>query len=748
MMKIKTTGGSSFHLPLLLLLLLLLVLASFIIVNGDKHMRTEQSFYIVYMGDRPSVAGHAVQSHINMLSAVKGISANESAESILHSYTNSFSAFAAKLTPDEANELSRKEGVISVFPNRYHKLHTTKSWDFIGFPQMVNRNLKMESDIIVGLLDTGITLDSESFNDRGFGPPPAKWKGTCRRYAKFPGCNNKIIGARFFKLDGQPDPEDILSPIDQDGHGTHTTSILAGNLVEGASLNGLAKGTARGGVPSARIAVYKVCWESSGCSDMDILAAFDTAISDGVDVISISIGSGIVDYLNDSISIGSFHAMKNGIITTASAGNGGPTSGTVENHAPWIFTVGASGTNRQFRSKVTLGNGKTVSGIGVNAFSPKQRLYPLVLGAKAGNSSSSRYCIADSLDPSKVKGKIVYCELFMWGIDSVVTNIGGVGAIVESDANTDTAQIFMAPGTVVDPIIGKAITDYINSTRSSTAVISRTEEVTVSAPFVASFSSRGPNPASIHVLKPDIVAPGIDILASYTLLKTLTGLDGDTQYSKFTLMSGTSMACPHVAGVAAYVKSFHPKWSPAAIKSAIITTAKQLSPHVNNDAEFAYGAGQVNPVHAINPGLVYDMNQLSYIQFLCREGYKDSSFDFLVGSKYVNCSALRPPRGSDALNYPTMQLTSSMNSTTGVFQRTVTNVGPTTSVYQATIKAPKGVEITVKPATLSFTPRLKKRSFTVVVKATRIPNVRMRSGVLLWRSSRNTVRSPIVIHGS
>ncbi|XP_043718394.1 subtilisin-like protease SBT4.14 [Telopea speciosissima] len=728
--------------------LLLLVLASYIIIiNGDK----QKNFYIVYMGDRPSLRRHAVQSHINILSSVKG-STSEAADSIVHSYTNSFSAFAAKLTPDEANQLLSMDGVISVFPNRYHKLRTTNSWDFIGLPLTVKRNLKMESDIIVGLLDTGITPDSESFSDKGFGPPPAKWKGTCPRYANFSGCNNKIIGARFFKLDGSSDPEDILAPIDVDGHGTHTSSTLAGNLVEGASLYGLAKGTSRGAVPSARIAVYKVCWESTGCADMDLLAAFDKAISDGVDVISISIGGGTIGYLNDSIAIGSFHAMKKGIITAASAGNSGPEPGTVENHAPWILTVGASGTNRQFRSKFMLGNGKTFSGLGVNNFSPKQTLYPLVVGANAGDNrtnsaSSARYCIEGSLDHSKVKGKIVYCELMMWGVDSVVKYAGGVGTVVESDANSDTAQIFMAPGTVVTSSTGQAIIDYINSTRSPSAVISRTQEVNVPAPFVASFSSRGPNPASTYILKPDIVAPGVDILASYTLLKSLTGLQGDTQYSKFTIMSGTSMACPHVAGVAAYIKSFHPNWSPAAIKSAIITTAKQLSPRINNDAEFAYGAGQVNPLRAIHPGLVYDMDQLSYTQFLCREGYNGSSLGFLVGSKYVNCSSLPPAKGRDGLNYPTMQLTTSMNraETTVVFRRRVTNVGPVESVYNATIRAPKGVEITVRPATLSFTSTVQKRSFAVMVKAKRMANVQMRSGELLWRSSHYTVRSPIVI---
>lgn len=172
---------------------------------------------------------------------------------------------------------------------------------------------------------------------------------------------SKIIGAKYFKLDGNPDPSDILSPIDVDGHGTHTASTAGGNLVPNASLFGLAKGTARGAVPSARLAIYKVCWETNGCADMDILAAFEAAIHDGVDVISISIGGGNANYVKDSIAIGAFHAMRKGIITVASAGNDGPTMASVTNNAPWIVTVAASGIDRDFKSTIELGSGKNVS---------------------------------------------------------------------------------------------------------------------------------------------------------------------------------------------------------------------------------------------------------------------------------------------------------------------------------------------------------------------------------------------------
>ncbi|KAG5251493.1 xylem serine proteinase [Salix suchowensis] len=724
---------------------LIFILLRFSSATEDEH----KEFFIVYLGDQPVSNVSAVQAHINVLLSIKR-SDLEAKESIVYSYTKIFNAFAAKLSKAEARNLSLLDEVLSVFPNRYHKLHTTKSWDFIGLPSTAKRNLKMERNIVVGLLDTGITPQSESFKDDGFGPPPRKWRGTCGHYANFSGCNNKLVGARFFKLDGTRDPSDILSPVDVDGHGTHTSSTLAGNLVPDASLFGLARGAARGAVPNARVAMYKVCWISSGCSDMDLLAAFEAAIHDGVDVLSISIGGVGGKYVSDALAIGAFHAMKNGIITVASGGNDGPSSSSVANHAPWLLTVAASGIDREFRSRVELGNGKIVSGVGVNTFEPKQKLYPILSGEDAGYSGSddgARFCADGSLDPSKVRGKLVLCELGGWGADSVVKGIGGKGTILESAQYLDAAQIFMAPATMINATVSDAVNNYIHSTKSPSAVIYRSQEVKVPAPFIASFSSRGPNPGSERILKPDVAAPGIDILASYTPLRSLTGLKGDTQYSKFSLMSGTSMACPHVAGVAAYIKSFHPNWTAAAIKSAILTTAKPMSSRVNKDAEFAYGAGQVNPDRARNPGLVYDMDEMSYIQFLCHEGYSGSSMAVLVGSKSINCSSLLPGIGYDALNYPTMQLRvkNEQEPTVGVFRRTVTNVGPSPSIYNATIKSPTGVDIAVKPTSLSFSRSGQKRSFEVVVRAKPMPSPQILSGSLVWKSNRHVVRSPVVI---
>lgn len=188
--------------------------------------------------------------------------------------------------------------------------------------------------------------------------------------------SRKIVGARFY-IKGYEAfygplnrTLDYRSPRDKDGHGTHTSSTVGGRRVKHVSaLGGFARGTASGGAPLARLAIYKVCWavpghgkeEGNTCFEEDMLAAIDDAIADGVDVLSISIGTkDPTPFKNDGIAIGALHAIKNNIVVTCSAGNSGPAPATLSNPAPWIITVGASSVDREFLSPVKLGNGMTI----------------------------------------------------------------------------------------------------------------------------------------------------------------------------------------------------------------------------------------------------------------------------------------------------------------------------------------------------------------------------------------------------
>ncbi|KAM3689474.1 hypothetical protein ACB098_09G050500 [Castanea mollissima] len=546
------------------------------LVHGSND--NERKEYIVYMGALQGAGTSAMVDHHNQL-LLTAIGEEETArESKIYTYRKSFNGFVARLLPHEVQSLSADKRVVSVFPNTVRKLHTTRTWDFLGMSETLSQaNAKRESDIVVGLLDTGIWAEAPSFNDTGYGPVPIKWKGKC---VNFTGCNRKVVGAKYFKLDQDYSYGDTPSPVDDTGHGTHTSSTAAGVFVKDASLYGLGTGTARGGVPSARIAMYKVCWDS-GCSDSDVLAAFDEAIADGVDLISASMGGPSRSFFEDSIAIGSFHAMKKGILTSCSAGNDGPAASTVENVAPWIMTVAASGIDRQFRTLATLGNGKYFSGISINTFSPQKMMYPLTSGALAANVSekygNASACDFDTLDKNKVVGKIVYC-LGSAGQDSTIKDLGGAGTIMALEVETDTAYSTVIPGTSTFPRDSKLIEQYINSTKNPQAVIQKTTTINVSAPFVASFSSRGPQKINLNILKPDISAPGVDILAAYSTLATTTGYPNDDRHTVFNIISGTSMACPHASAAAVYVKSFHPDWSPAAVKSALMTTGYLMIP--------------------------------------------------------------------------------------------------------------------------------------------------------------------------
>ncbi|KAF9597456.1 hypothetical protein IFM89_018902, partial [Coptis chinensis] len=701
--------------------------------------------YIVYLGNLPKGDFSASSVHTSMLEAVVGSSRAPSAW--LYSYKRSFNGFVATLTEEEAKKMTGMEGVVSVFPNGKKILHTTRSWDFMGFSQNVTRAI-VESDVVVGMIDTGIWPESKSFSDEGFGPPPSKWKGSCQGLTNFT-CNNKVIGARYYRADGKVPPGDLASPRDSEGHGSHTASTAAGREVSGASLLGLGLGTARGGVPSSRIAVYKICW-GDGCYDADILAAFDDAIADGVDLISLSVGGSFPsDYFDDSIAIGAFHSMKNGILTSNSAGNSGPDPSTISNFSPWSLSVAASTIDRKFVTNVGLGNGKVYEGISINTF-PGDDTYPMIYAGDAPNKAKgwtgdeSRYCDPDSLDKNLVTGKIVLCDSLNSGAAAVAA--GAVGTVMQDVRLKDVAFIFQLPATYLSLEDGGNVSQYINTTSNATADIFKSIEIKdESAPFVVSFSSRGPNPITSDILKPDLTAPGVEILAAWSEGTTLTGYPTDKRVVPYSIISGTSMSCPHVTGAAAYVKSFHPTWSPAALKSALMTTANTMSVAGNADAEFAYGAGHINPVKAVTPGLLYDAGEADYVKFLCGQGYSTKSLQLVTGDQST-CSAANNGTVWD-LNYPSFALNvDAKTSFTQSFNRTVTNVGSPGSVYTAKINAPTGINIQVVPNVLSFKAIGQKQSFVVTVTGSLSGT--MASGALVWDDGLYQVRSPIAVYTS
>ncbi|XP_028805283.1 LOW QUALITY PROTEIN: subtilisin-like protease SBT4.4 [Neltuma alba] len=683
------------------------------------------------MGSLPEESSYSpISHHLGMLEQVTG--ETDAASSLLiRSYKRSFNGFAAKLTEEQREKIARMEGVVSVFPNTVLHAHETRSWDFIGLVESVKRNVSGESDVIIGFLDTGIWPESESFTDKGFAPPPKKWKGTCAGGKNFT-CNNKIIGARFYRGD---------SARDDVGHGSHTASIAAGNNVNGASFYGIAEGTARGGVPSARIAVYKTC-DNEGCSSAGILAAFDDAIADGADILSLSLGGMFPPddlYDDGGISIGSFHAMAKGLLTVQSAGNEGPDPNSVTSVAPWILSVAASTTDRQVIDKLVLGNGTTlVHGDSVNAFDPKGTIYPI---AKCKDRIYSDVC---ECLKSEIQGKIVLCNT---RIDIKAHEAGAVGAIVkDSGVSNGPTGVTLFPYLTLSPIDYNVVASYSRSLSNPEAEIMKSESIVDdNAPRVAKFSSRGPSIAVPEILKPDITAPGVNILAAYSPLASPSGHDDlDPRRVKYNIISGTSMACPHASGIAAYVKSFHPNWSPAAIKSAIMTTAKLINGPKDH---FSYGLGHVNPMQAVDPGLVHDLSKQDYLELLCNLGYNTSIIKRISGDQSVTCPKSPARSLIRNTNFPSILIEEqSMKPFDVEINRTVTNVGFANSEYNVTVQSTQGINITVEPKVLSFKSLSEKQSFVVRTVGGKLPEETVLSSSLVWSDGTHDFRSSIIVN--
>ncbi|XP_047320323.1 subtilisin-like protease SBT4.3 [Impatiens glandulifera] len=473
----------------------------------------------------------------------------------------------------------------------------------MGFSLEISGNPTIESDIIIGHLDTGVRPNLDSLSDHGLGPVPPKWKGVCNGGKNFT-CNRKLIGARFYAGESVIDDS-------SESHGSHTASIAVGRVAENANFYGLANGTARGGVPSARIAIYKVC--DFDCQDKDVLAAYDDAIADNVDIITISVSyPHPVNISVDTNAIGSFHAMEKGILTVQAAGNTYDNMlKSVTSTAPWLFTVAGSNIDRKIISKLVLGNGRTFNSIGVNPFSTGNRKKRLVYGKEVTrhcNESSAKKCVRGCVDPYLIKGKILVCDGDDLMLSFVETTMNASGIIMRKfKGRNDTAETVLLPTALLSDHDFHYIKSYLKSKSTPSARLLKSVIIHNGDHILASFSSLGPNTKIPEILKPDITAPGLNILAESP---TYNFESQNVPNAKYSIQSGTSMACPHVTGVAAYVKSKHPDWSISAIKSSIMTTARTMNMKYNTNAVFGYGAGHIDPLKAAHPGLVAfcDMN--------------------------------------------------------------------------------------------------------------------------------------------
>ncbi|KAI5426294.1 subtilisin-like protease SBT1.2 [Lathyrus oleraceus] len=730
--------------------------------------------YIVQLhprGTTKSLFTNKLEWHLSFIQQT--ISSDEDPSSrLLYSYRSAMDGFAAQLTEAEIEYLQRSPDVISIRPDRNLQIQTTYSYKFLGLSP-ARENGWYQSGFgrgtIIGVLDTGVWPESPSFIDHDMPPVPKKWKGICQSGQAFnsSNCNKKLIGARYFtKGHFAVSPTRIpeyLSPRDSSGHGTHTSSTAGGVPVPMASVFGYAKGVARGMAPGAHIAVYKVCW-FNGCYNSDIMAAMDVAIRDGVDVLSLSLGGFPVPLYDDSIAVGSFRAMEKGISVICAAGNNGPMAMSVANDAPWIATIGASTLDRKFPAIVRMANRQVLYGESMyplnNRIGIKSKVLELVY--LDGGDSESQFCLKGSLPKDKVQGKMVVCDRGVNGRSEkgqAVKEAGGAAMILtntELNLEEDSVDVHLLPATLVGFDESITLKAYINSTKKPLARIEFGGTVIGKsrAPTVAIFSARGPSFTNPSILKPDVIAPGVNIIAAWPQNLGPTGLPEDNRRVNFSVMSGTSMSCPHVSGIAALIRSSHQNWSPAAIKSAIMTTADVIDhtgkPILDEDkpaTSFAMGAGNVNPHRALNPGLIYDIKPTDYINHLCSIGYTNSEI-FSITHRNISCHAIMQKNRGFSLNYPSISVIFKDGTSRKMFSRKVTNVGNPNSIYSVEVVAPQGVKVIVKPKKLVFKQENQSLSYKVWFISRKRVTMNFAEGHLTWIHSENgsyRVRSPIVV---
>ncbi|WP_410550392.1 S8 family serine peptidase [Arthrobacter sp. SIMBA_036] len=689
---------------------------------------------------------------------------------IKREFTTAINGFSATLTADQAIKLAKDPKVLMVAPDTQNAPDYSTS-DFLKlsgpngtWATQYGGQENAGKGTVVGVIDTGYTPSNPFFAGDPVGPLVGNpqvgvpyrtadgkiamlkadgdtFVGECQAGADYDGtaCNSKVISTHYFAdsfLETVPpenrSPKEVLSPVDVDSHGTHTASTAAGNGNVDAVVDGRSFGITSGIAPAAKLSIYKVCWEDTdpatgGCYASSAVDAIEQAIVDGVDVLNYSI-SGSTTSTTDPVSLAFLSATSAGIFVSVSAGNSGPTPGTVNHGAPWLTTVAATSFSQELQGTVQFSDGSKFRGASIMNHEVSGAGVVLSAQAASGNGNAA-LCAPGSLDPAKVTGKVVVCDrgvVDRTAKSAEVLRAGGVGMILVNltDSSLDTDK-HAVPTVHVNPPATQAIKDLVAANPAITVSLLNHDTTGLPPepqPQIAGFSSRGPLLATdSDLLKPDVSAPGVAILAGVSPI----GTGGDN----FGFLSGTSMASPHVAGFGALILSKNPTWSPATVKSAMMTTAgpvKLANGTVNTDV-FATGAGQVDPAKVLSPGLVYDASTEDYLKFVQGTGMD-------LGIPGLGTTQ---PRDMNVPSFALGNLAGKIEVT-----RTVTALTP--GLYRATVNVP-GINVKVTPAVLNFTSAGEKRTFKIQFENNNAPLGKFAMGSLSWQGAGKTVTSPIAV---
>ena len=761
-----------------------------------------------YDADAPHVQAyttHLVSQHDDVLASL-GASDRK-----IYSYRHALNGFAARLTPGEAETLKRSGTIAAVWEDYAVDVDTNDTSDFLG---LNNRGDGLRSalgvegeDVIIGVLDTGAIQEHPSFSDTNnvqvpefcaeppnrfaeiscdaieeannrvvYSEPPARWNGICQAGEAWTedDCNNKMIGARwyvdgFLAGRGSVVEGEFLSPRDSSGHGSHTAGTAGGNAVT-ATLNGTPVGRLSAMAPRARLAIYKVCWLSPGatnfsCFFSDSAAATDAAVADGVDVLNFSVGTAAS--FTDQQDLAFFDASNAGVFIARSGGNSGPGFGTTNAGEPWVTTVAASTTDG-VRFALGAGINSPASVAGTYEYLEGAITQPLAdsgdVTADLGAASPIEACTPLDNDLS---GKIALIARGSCGFVTKIENAANAGALAVLMYTDTRPKVIMGgdatplsqsiPGVMIDNEPGVALLTEIDGGSAVNASLNDATftELERTGNIMAGFSSRGPYLVVEDWVKPDITAPGVSILAAYTTEPANGGAG-----SLYDYLSGTSMSGPHIAGIGALLKQAHPDWSPAQIKSAIMTTARQnvVKEDGTTPADpFDFGAGHVDPNKAVRPGLTYDAGELDYLVASC-----GTETPLLTPGSCAFVESVGFSTSPADLNLPSIGIGALPGTQT--VTRTVTAVGEPEAprrgrsgrgrdngndakTYRAVIDAPDGYNVSVTPSEITLAQGESASYELTITNDTAIPNV-WEFGALTWEGQQgnlNDVRSPIAV---
>lgn len=692
----------------------------------------------------------------------------------LYDYSFTYNGFAAQLTGVEAAKLAKTSGVVNVQKSQTYEIDTSSTPSFLGLDakkglwSQLGGTKSAGEDVLIGVIDSGIWPENLSFSDKvdNSGVPSTEGKVA---YGALPGhepfcqvgeefaakdCTNKLYVARYYNAGHGGDagidrdrPWEYNSPRDYNGHGSHTAGTSGGNYATPVTgqTSVIGPDGVSGMAPRARVAAYKALWSTedgstASGSGVDLVAAIDQAVEDGVDVINYSI-SGSQTNFADPVEIAFLFAADAGVFVAASAGNSGPTASTVAHPSPWITTVAAGTHNRATTTTLHLGNGQTYTGPSVADHAVSgDFIYAGDAKAEGATDEQAQLCYSSAdgalaLDPAKVAGKIVLCDrgaTARVNKSLAVQEAGGIGMVlvnIPGGADGLNADFHTIPSVHLPIAASDALHAYAQTAGATATIDKFTLSFDAEAPFTAEFSSRGPLTAGGgDLLKPDVIAPGQDILAAYS-----PSVGGE----EFNMISGTSMSSPHVAGLAALLRDLHPDWSPMMIKSALMTTGYDVKDDTDAAGRtFRQGAGHVDPNKAASPGLVYDSNRYDWFAFLCgtTKAVGAATCEGLVSKGYST--------DASDMNVPSIAIGDLAGSQT--VTRRVTNMDRTPGTYHASVTGVPGFDVKVTPNKLQLNPG-ETKEFKVTITATTAEPGKYAAGNLTWRHGNTSVRSPIVV---